>query len=71
MTDVRRGWIQLLWSSVRVKALTKDVFDLTWGIPSIRVCKRMKLPGMGVHSEKVRPATNKELTEKVAHDSKS
>ena len=54
MTGVRGGWIQLLWSTARERALTKDVFDLTWGIPSTRVCKRMKLPGRGVHSEKVR-----------------
>ena len=54
MTGVRRGWIQLLWSTARERALTKDVFDLTWGIPSTRVSKRMKLPGGGVHSEKVR-----------------
>ena len=47
-------WIQLLWNTARERALTKDVFDLTWGIPSTRVSKRMKLPGGGVHSEKVR-----------------
>ena len=54
MTDVRRQRIPLLWSSVGVTALNKDVCSNMGDTKYPRVCRRMKLPGWGVHSEKVR-----------------
>ena len=54
MTDVRREIIPLLWSTVRERALVKgfsfDMADMKYSC----VYRRTKLPGRGVHSEKVR-----------------
>ena len=54
VTDVRRKKIILLWSTVRERALVKgfsfDMADMKYSC----VCRRTKLPGRGVHSEKVR-----------------
>ena len=52
MTDVRRARIPLLWSAVKETALAKLVLVLPYYVS--RVCRRTKLPGRGVHSEKVR-----------------
>ena len=52
MTDVRRARIPLLWSAVKETALAKLV--LVYHTMCPRVCRRTKLPGRGVHSEKVR-----------------
>ena len=54
MTDDRMERIALLWSSVRETALAKG-FSFNMGDTKCPcVCRRTKLSGRGVHSEKVR-----------------
>ena len=53
MTNVRRERIVLHWSTVRERMRWPKVFVLIWGIRR-SVSRRTKLPGRGVHSEKVR-----------------
>ena len=54
MTDVRRERIPLLWSTVGERALAEGFsFDMD-DTKYLRVCRRTKLPGRGVHGEKVR-----------------
>ena len=54
MADVRRGRIPLFWSTVRERALSKG-FSFNMGDAKCPcVCRRTKLFGRGVHSEKVR-----------------
>ena len=54
MTDVRKERIPLLWSAVRERALAKGFSFNVCDIKYVCVCRRTKLPGRGVHSEKVR-----------------
>ena len=54
MTIVRRERIPLLWSSVGETALDKDFCSNMGDTKYPCVCRRTKLPGRGVHSEKVR-----------------
>ena len=54
MTDVRRERVPLLWSRVRERTLTKGL-SLNMGDGKCPcVCRRTKLCGRCVHSEKVR-----------------
>ena len=54
MADVRRERIPLLWSNVRERALAKG-FTFNMGDAKCScVCRRTKLSGRCVHSEKVR-----------------
>ena len=54
MNDVRKERIPLLWSRVRERDLTKD-FSFNIGDAKCPcVCRRTKLSGRCVHSEKVR-----------------
>ena len=52
-TDVRWQRIPLLWSTVREKALSKGFSFNMRDAKFPYVCRRTKLPGRGVHSEKV------------------
>ena len=52
MTDVRMERLSLLWSSVRETALAEGFNMGDTKCPC--VCRRTKLSGRGVHSEKVR-----------------
>ena len=54
MTDVRRERIPLLWSTVKETALAKGFCSNMGDTKYPCVCRRTKLPGRGVHSEKVR-----------------
>ena len=54
MTDVRRERIPLLWSTVGETALAKGFCSNMGDTKYLCVCRRTKLPGRGVHSEKVR-----------------
>ena len=49
-----RERIPLLWSTVREKALSKGFSFNTRDAKCPYVCRRTKLPGRGVHSEKVK-----------------
>ena len=54
MTDVRMKSVSLLWSSVGETALAKG-FSFNMGDTKCPcVCRRTKLSGRGVHSNKVR-----------------
>ena len=54
MTDVRRERIPLLWSRVRERPLAKG-FSFNMGdVKCLCVCRRTKLSGRCVNSEKVR-----------------
>ena len=54
MTDVRKERIALLWSTVGETALAKGFYSNMGGTMYPRVCRRTKLPGRRVHSEKLR-----------------
>ena len=52
--DVRSERIPLLWSTVRKKHWPKVKISFQiWRTKYLYVCRRMKLTGRGVHSEKV------------------
>ena len=54
VTHVRRERIPVLWSTVRERVLVK-AFRVNMGDTKYQcVCRRMKLPVRGVHSETVR-----------------
>ena len=52
MTDVQREQIPLLWSTVGETMLAKGFRSIMEGMAF--VCRRTKLPGRGVQSEKIR-----------------
>ena len=52
--DVGRERIKSLWSTVFKKALAKHFSFNVGEAHYLCVCRRLKLPGRGVHSEKVR-----------------
>ena len=54
MTDVRRERIPLLWSRVRERTSAKDCSFNMGDTKCPYVCRRTKLSGKCVHSEKVR-----------------
>ena len=54
MTGVRREQIRLLWITVGETALVKGFCSNMGDTKYPCVCRRTKLPGRGVHSEKVR-----------------
>ena len=54
MTDVRRNRIPLLWNTGGETASPKSFCSNIGDTKYPCVCRRMKLPGRGVDSEKVR-----------------
>ena len=54
MKALRRETIPLLSSTAREKGLFKRFCFTTGHAQCVRICKRMALPGKGVHAEKVR-----------------
>ena len=63
MTDVIRERIPLLWSTVRERVSTNG-FCLNMGNTKYPgFCRRTKLSGRGVHSEKARELSKKHMTE--------
>ena len=54
VTDVRRERTPMLWSTVRRRALAKGFYFEHDDTKYPCVCRRTKLAGRGVHSEKVR-----------------
>ena len=55
VTDIRRERIPLLWSTVGETALPKGFYSKMGNTKRYPcVCRRAKLPGRGVRSEKVR-----------------
>ena len=54
MTDVRMERIPLLWSTVKERAWAKGLSLNTGDTKYPCVSRRVKLPGRGGHSEKVR-----------------
>ena len=54
VTDVRREQIPLFWSTAGETALANGFCCNIGDTKYPCVCRRMKLPGRGVHNEKVR-----------------
>jgi len=69
MTDVRRGRIPLLWSTVRERALAKGLSFNMGDTKYPCACRRTELPKKDVHSEKVREIGRRWVGEKVVTDS--
>ena len=65
--DVRREIIPLLWSTSLGKRASPNVLVLInmGNTKSLCVCRRTKLPGRGVHSEKVREIGKRYVREEV------
>ena len=69
VTDVRRESIPLLWNRVRERTLAKGFsFNMEYAKCPC-VCRRTKLSGRCVHSEKVREVGRGCVREEVVSDS--